>query len=221
MRHLLQPQVLNLASLAAAVSALACYPRLSLWLNRPAPIWYLEATLFICSIMLWSFVFAWHTPYTNRPVFVLKLEPGPFIAATLIGILAATVVHLWLDPALRSKMPDEYPVDLKHWFASLLFSLALTQLFLIFAPVAWLMRMFKNRWLAASLTALFGAVVLAMKINALNAPVAPPLLAVLLAGRVVLALLAVYFYLRGGVILVWWWTLLFEARHLISFVSQT
>ena len=220
MRHLLQPRVLNQASLAAALSALACYPRLLLWLHRPGPIWYLEATLFICGIMLWSFVFAWHEPYANRPVAVLKLGLRPIIVATLIGIFAATVVHVWLDPLLHPKMPDEYPVDLKHWLASLLFSLALTQLFLIFAPFDWLMRMFKNRWLAASLTALFGAAVLAMKINSLTTHVATPLLVTLLAGRVAMALLAVYFYLRGGVILVWWWTLLFEARHLPDLIEN-
>ena len=219
MRHLFQPRVLNQASLAAAVSALACYPRLLLWLHRPGPIWYLEATLFVCGIMLWGFVFAWHEPYANRPVVVLKLEPAPFFGATLIGILAATVVHLWLDPALRSKMPDDYPVDLKHWFASVLFSLALTQLFLIFAPFDWLMRLFKNRWLAASLTALFGAGVLVMKIHSLAAPVSPLLLATLLAGRLVIGFLAVSFYLRGGVVLVWWWAFLFEARHLPDLIG--
>ena len=214
MRHLFQPRVLNQASLAAAVSALACYPRLLLWLHRPGPIWYLEATLFICGIMLWGFVFAWHEPYTHRPVFIFKLEPKLFIAATLLGLLAAAAIHLGLDPLLRSKMPEEYPVDLKSWLASLLFSLGLTQLFLIFAPFAWLVRMFKNRWLAAGLTALFGALVMALKVNSMAAPIPPWLVAALLTGRLGMAFLAVYFYWRGGVFLAWWWAFLFEARHL-------
>lgn len=169
--------------------------------------------------MLWSFVFAWHEAYTTRPIFAFKLESKPFFTATLIGILAATVVHLWLDPLLRPRMPEDYPVDLKNWLASLLFSLALTQLFFIFAPFDWLMRMFKHRWLAASLTALFGAFVLAMKINSIAAPLPPSLVAVLLTGRLVMVLLVVYFYLRGGVVLVWWWTLLFEARHLLALIA--
>jgi hypothetical protein len=46
MRHLFQPRVLNLAVIAALASALASYPRLSLWLNRSAPVWYLEGTIF-------------------------------------------------------------------------------------------------------------------------------------------------------------------------------
>ena len=220
MRHLFQPRVLNLAGIAASISALACYPRLSLWLNRPFPVWYLEATVFLCGVVLWGFVFAWHTQYTHRPVFILKLEPGPFIAATLIGIVAATVFHLWLDASLRPVTPEEFPADLKHWFALVLFSLAFNQLFLLFAPFAWLMRLFKNRWVATILTVLFGACVLAMKIRSLATPVSPLLLAAFLAGRIAMGFLAVMFYLRGGVILIWWWTLLFEARHLLDLAGH-
>ena len=219
MRHFLQPRVLNLASLAALGSTLACYPRLSLWLNRAAPVWYLEATIFVCGIILWGFVFAWHTQYTQRPVFSFKLEPGPVITVTVLGILAATVFHLWLDPLLRAQMPEEYPEDLNHWYASLLFSLALNQLFLIFAPFAWLMRLFKNGWVAISLTALFGACVLAMKLRMLPAPGPPLLFAALLAGRFFMGVLVVSFYLRGGVVLVCWWTFLIEARHLLNFTG--
>jgi hypothetical protein len=221
MRLLLQPRVLNRAGIAALVSALACYPRLSLWQHRPAPLWYLEITIFICCLVLWSFVFAWHTPFTNRPVFVLKLEPGLFVAVTLIGISVAAAYHWWLDPPLRSKLPEEFPVDLKHWSALIPFSLALNQLFLLFAPFDWLLRLLKNRWVATGLTALFGAGVLAMKLYSLATPVPPLLVAALLAGRIGIGLLAVAFYLRGGVLLVWWWTLLLEARHLLNFTGDS
>src|SRR5208282_2792196 len=108
MRSFTQPRVLKLAGIAALASALAGYPRMSLWLNRPAPIWYLEPMLFLCAIVLWGFVFAWHTQYTNRPVFVFKLEPGSFIAVTLVGIIAAVVFYLFLDPSLRPQIPEEY-----------------------------------------------------------------------------------------------------------------
>src|ERR1017187_1995553 len=194
MRHLLQPRILNLAAIAALASALACYPRLSLWLNRSSPIWYLETSIFLCGIVLWGFVFAWHTPYTHRPVFVLKPESGPFIAATLVGIIAAMAFHLFLDPSLRSKIPAEYPADLKQWFAWVLFSLAFNQLFLLFAPFAWLMRLFQNRWVATGLTVLFGACVLAMKIQSLPTPVLPLLLAAVLTAEIVTGVLAVAFY---------------------------
>jgi hypothetical protein len=220
MRDFTQPRVLNLAAIAALASALACYPRLSLWLNRSAPIWYLEAAIFLCCIVLWGFVFAWHTQYSHRPVFALKIEPGPFIAVTLVGIIAALVFHLFLDPSLRSKIPEEYPADLKQWFAFVLFSLAFNQLFLLFAPFAWLMRLFKNRWVAATLTVLFGAFVLAIRTQSLPTPVPLLLLVALLAGRIAMGFLAVSFYLRGGVMLIWWWTFLFEARNLLTLTGN-
>ncbi len=220
MRLLLQPRVLNVAGMAALGSALACYPRLSLWLHRPAPIWYLETAIFVCSIVLWSFVFAWHAPYTGRPVLVFKVESRPFLLATLTGIIAAMGYHRWLDPLLATVLPEEYPADVKHWLAAVPFALALNQLFMTFAPCDWLLRLLKNRRLAIGLTALFGAGVLALKLDALRMPLPPLLLAALLAGRVVFGLLAVSFYLRGGVMLVWWWTFLFEARHLLDLAGN-
>jgi hypothetical protein len=205
-----------MAVIAALASALASYPRLSLWSGHPEPVWYLEGAIFLCGIVLWGFVFAWHTRYTQRPVFMLKPEPRLFIMVTLVGIFAATVSHLWLDPSLRSRMPEDYPADLEHWIAFVLFSLAVNQLFLLFAPFAWLMRLVKNRWVAASLTVLFGVFVLTMKIGKLSTPFPPLLLAAFLACRIVMGFLSVIIYLRGGVILVWWWSLLLEARLLLD-----
>jgi hypothetical protein len=190
-RHLVQPRTLRLAGIAALATTLACYPRLSLWGNRSAPLWYLEAVIFFCAIVLWGFVFAWHTTYTQRPVLTLKLEPRRFAIVTVVGIAVATGLHLFLDPTLRLKTPEDYPVDPEQWFALVLFSLAFNQLFLVFAPFAWLIRLFKNQWVAVGLTVLFGAVIL-----------------------------AVSFYLRGGVLLSWWWTLLIEARHLLDLAGN-
>ena len=220
MRHLLQPRVLHLAVSAALASTLACYPRLSLWLDRSEPVWYLEGTIFLCGIVLWGFVFAWHTQYTHRPVFILKPEAGPFIAATVIAVIAAAVFDLLLDPLLRSKIPQDYPADLEHWFAFVLFSLAINQLFLLFAPFDWLMRLFKNRWVATNLTVLFGALLLVLRIQSLPTPLPPPLFAAVLTGKIVMGFLAVSFYLRGGVLLVWWWIFLFETRHLLNLAGH-
>ena len=210
-----------MATIAALVSALACYPRLLFWLERPASIWLLEAIIFLCCIVLWGFVFAWHTEYTHRPVFVLKPPAGLFIAVTLIGIIAAAAFHLWLDPSLRKHAPEEYPVDVDHWLAQLLFSMFLSKLFLLFAPFAWLMRLFKNRWVAAVLTVLFGAILVVTRNQSLPTPVPSSLFLALLAGRIVTGLLAVWIYLRGGVILIWWWTLLFESRHLLELIGRS
>ena len=139
---------------------------------------------------------------------------------TVAGIAAATGLHLFLDPSLRLKVPEDYPTGSEQWFALVLFSIAFNQLFLIFAPFAWLIRLFQNRRVATGVTVLFGAIVLAIKIRHLPTPVPPPLFAMLLAGRVVMGFLAVSFYLRGGVLLSWWWTLLIEARHLLDLAGN-
>lgn len=220
MRHFLQPRVLTQASLAALVSSVACYPRLTYWLNHPAPIWYLEATIFLCSMVLWGFVFAWHARYSGRPVIVFKMGAKLFLTVTLIGIVAAMMFHLWLDPSLRIMMPKEYPEDLRHWSTLMLFTLALNQLFHVFAPFAWFLRLLKNVKVAITLTAVFGAFVLAMKIWSLPTPVSPILLTVLLAVRLAMGFLAVSFYLRGGVILSSWWAFLFQARYLLDFTGH-
>jgi hypothetical protein len=217
MRHLLQPQVLRTASIAAAISSLACYPRLELWSARPFPIWYLEATIFFCSIMLWGFVFAWHERYGGGPVFRLKLEPGPFLVATIGGTATALAAHVWLDPWLRPKFPEEYPPDWRHWLAAVPFLLAFNQLFGVFAPVDWLMRLFRNRWVAAALPGLLSAALLLYKSQKLSLSIPPHWLAVMILGRMLSGLLLVWLYLRGGVVLVWWWGLLQEARHLLDF----
>jgi hypothetical protein len=215
MRNLAQPRVLILAAIAALATTLACYPRLSFWPSRALPIWYLEAVIFVCGIILWSFVFAWHTQYAHRPVFTLKIEPRLFATVTVTGIVVATGFHLFIDPLLRLKLPEEYPTNPEQWFALVLFSMTLNQLFLVFAPFAWLIRLFQNRWVATCLTVLLSVIVMAIKIRATPATFPPPLFAALLAGRVVMGFLAVSFYLRGGVFLSWWWTLLIEARHLV------
>jgi hypothetical protein len=216
MRNLAQPRVLILAGIAALATTLACHPRLSFWLNRAFPIWYLEAIMFCCSIILWSFVFAWHTQYTHRPVFTLKIEPRLFAIVTVAGIVVAAGYHLFLDPSFRLKTPEEYPADVKQWLAIVLFSLAFNQLYFVFAPFAWLIRLFQNRWVTTCLTVLLSAIVMAIKIQSNPAPFPPLLFAVLLAVRIVMGFLAVTFYLRGGVLLSWWWTLFIEARHLVD-----
>ena len=220
MRLLLQPRVLSSASFAAALTALACFPRFALWENRPTPVWYLEVMIFLCSLILWSFVFAWHTKFSGRPVFIRKVEAKPFVLVTLLGLLVATVFHWWLDPKLRTLIPKDYPADWQHWFAFVLFALAVNQLFQIFAPLAWLLRLIKHRLAATCLTAAFGAFVLTMKLQTLATPLPEWLLATLLAARITMGFLVVAIYLRGGVLLVWWWTFLFEARHLLDVMGN-
>jgi hypothetical protein len=214
MRSLAQPGVLKSATIAALLSALACYPRLFLWLKRPYALWYLEAMLFLCGIVLWAFVFGWHTKYTGRPVLTFKPELVPFVWATFAGVGIAMLFHVGLDPSLRLRTPEDYPTNIEQWLALTLFSLAFTQLYLVFAAFAWFVRLFQSIWMAAILTVLFGVFVLLVKNHASPSPMATPLLMALLASRIALGALSVYFYLRGGLLLAWWWGLLLQSRHL-------
>jgi hypothetical protein len=219
-RDFSQPRVLKLAAIAALATAVACYPRLLLWPGRPQPIWFLEAVIFLGTTVLWGFVFAWHTPYTGRPVFTFKMELKPFVAATLAGICGAISLHFFLDPSLRLATPDDFPNDLEQWLAMALFLLSFSQLFLVFAPFAWLIRLFQNRQIATVLTVLLGVLVLVLKSQSSPTPIPPSLFAALLIVRIVSGVLSVLFYLRGGLVLVWWWGFLIEARHLLNMVND-
>ena len=158
------------AGIAAALSAMLALPRLLLWENRPFSVWYPEAMILLCGFVLWAFVFAWHTEYTHRPVFRFKIKLSLFAYATLAGVIVAIGLHWLIDPTLRALNPQDYPVDLRHWIASALFSLAFTQLFLIYAPFAWVMRLFRNEQVAIWVTVAFNLLVLVLKTNSSPMP---------------------------------------------------
>ena len=216
MRRLAQPNVVAASAIAAALSAALSIPRMLLWAKRPLPLWYVESTIFFGGFILWAFVFAWHTEYTHRPVFTLKINPKLFASATLAGILAAITLYFFLDPALRLTTPEDYPVDFEHWVATTLFALAFTQLFLLFAPFAWVMRLFRNEKLAIWLTIFFNVFLLVLKTQASPKPFPHALFIELFVLRIAMGYLAVWFYLRGGILIVWWLGLLIEARHLFQ-----
>lgn len=209
--------MLRSAAVAAAGTALVCYPRLAHAPALPYPLWYLEALLFLGGIVLWAFVFAWHTQYTHRPVFMQDIPPRTWAAATVAGLSVALLLYFFQDPVLRGFAPDDYPATVEDWLAMTLFSLAFSQLFLVFAPFAWLMRLFRREWWAAALTVLFGAFVLVLKNYRSPAPFSVALLLDVLLVRIVLGSFSVYFFLRGGLVLVWWWGLLLQSRHLLRF----
>lgn len=190
-----------------------------LWEKRPFSISYAEATFFFCGFVLWAFVFAWHTEYTRRPLFTLRIKPAFFAGATLAGILAALGLHWLLDPALRVRNPQDYPVDFSHWAAHTLFTLSFVELLLLFAPFAWAIRLFRNQTVATWVTVAFGVLVLALKSNASPSPLPALLLVALAVLRIGSAFFAVWFYLRGGIFLAWWIAFLIEARHLLTFAG--
>jgi hypothetical protein len=219
MRALAQPGVLKSAIIAAALSALVSFPRLVLWPTRHYPLWYLSALLFLGGTVLWAFVFAWHTKYCGLPVFTGDFKGKYFQVATVSGALLGIVLRIFLDPVARSVIPDDYPATLGQWLAMTLFSLGFTQLFLVFAPFAWMLRLSQNRNVAVVFTIVFGVAVLLIKTRSSPTPLPLALLAALLLVRVAGGLLSLYLYLRGGVLLVWWCGLLVQTRHLFGLGS--
>ena len=216
MRALTQPEVLRHSVTAAAIASVLCLPRLWLWSERRHPLWYLEVLLLLGGTVLWAFVFAWHSKYTGRPVFRLKLKPRSIVTITLTGLGTAALLSFLVDPRLRIMTPADYPRSVQEWAARTLFSLAFTQVFLVFAPFAWLMRLFRDPKAAVGLTVLFGLFVMVVKNHSAPAPLPLGIFSGLLALRVITGLVSIYCYLRGGALLVWWWTLLLESRHLAS-----
>jgi hypothetical protein len=204
------------AAIAALAVAVACYPRLALWPNRFYPVWYLEAVLLFGGFVLWAFVFAWHTKYTDRPVFTLRLPKNSLVLATLLGTTVAVILYEFVDPLFRVNTPEDYPTNLEQWLAMTLFSLAFNQLFLVFAPFDWAVRLFHRRSLGVVFTVLFGVFVLVVKTRSSAVELTPSLFWLLIVVRAVISFLSVWFYSRHGAILVWWWGLLLQTRHLLA-----
>ncbi len=213
MRDLIRPEIVRPTACAALATAILCLPRLLLWTKRAYPIWYLEAIIFTGGFVLWGFVFAWHSKYTGRPVFTLDVKAGGYAFATLAGLGAAVTLRLFVDPFTRQVMPEDFPANLEQWLAAGLFTLSLSQLFLVFAPFAWLMRLFKRRAIAFALTVLFGLVVFVVKTQRAATPMPPALFGTLLLTRLIMEVLAVGVYLRGGVLPTLWLGILVHLHY--------
>jgi len=154
--------------------------------------------LFLGSIVLWGFVFAWHNQYSGRSVVMLRVPPAPFGWATAGGLAMAGLLRVWLDPMLRARTPEEYPLTVQQWVAVTLFSLAFTQLFLVFAPFAWVLRLVRRQTLTVILTVLFGVYVLVVKNYSSPKPMSAELWLALLVVRLVVGLCSVLCFLRGA-----------------------
>jgi hypothetical protein len=221
MRHLTESRVMLHAALAALVTTLASCPRLLLWLERPYSVFLMGIMMFICTFVLWAFVFAWQKPYAGRAVFGTGFNPRVWLAATILAVAWAAVLHFLIDPQLRAVTPKEFPDSWRLWIAMVLFSLALNPLFLTFAPFAFFMRLFCRRRFCGALTVLFGVFVLLLKLQ--SGPRLPPFsLALELAAlRLAGGYLALLFYLRGGALTVWWMVLIQESRHAIDLAAAS
>ena len=207
------------AALAAAITTLACYPRLRLWMERPHPAALMCVMLLVCTFVLWAYSFAWQKPYAGSDVIIVDFNVRLWLGATAIAIAWAALLYYVIDPRLRSVTPKEFPTSWNSWAAMALFRLALDPLFLTFAPFAFFMRLFRRRGLCIGLTVLFGVFVLFLKLQS-GAKLPPLSLALeLTALRLAGGALALYFYLRGGALVVWWMILLQECRFAIDLAA--
>jgi len=191
-----------------------------LWSERPYPVWYLEAILFLSGIVLWAFVFAWHTRYTGQPVFTFHIKARQFTEATCAGIVVAWLLYTFIDPTARLITPEDYPSSIGELVSMILFGLGFAQLFTLFAPFAWLIRLLRSEKLAVALTILFGVVLIFVKSHSLHVLLPPNLLLKLVILTIASGLLSIHFFLSGGVLLVWWFALLLFSRHLLHLVSR-
>jgi len=95
-------------------------------------------------------------------------------------------------------------------------TLTLTQLFVVFAPLAFFLRMISRRWLAIGLTLAFNLFVMLQRSALAPAPLPPLLLAGLIGFRLLGASILIYFYSKGGLPLACWATFLVHARLLLE-----
>jgi len=217
MRSLIQPQVLKAAAAGAAITTLASYPRLVLWTERPHQLWFLTLTLAWTTFILWSFVFGWSPKYARRPVVAVQPTFRSWSAATAAGLAGVLVLGSIIDPILRPLVPGDYPTNIESWLAFTCFALAFDQLFLCFAPFAFFLRLTRKPATAASLTVLFGVVLVYIKARTWSDQFSSLFVIELFAWRVAAGFLSVFFFFKGGVLLNAWWILLLQVRHLIFF----
>jgi len=180
------------------MTSLASYPRLVLWTERPYQLWFLTLTLAWASFILWSFVFAWHSKYTHRPVLVVRTNLRIWGFATVAGLIGASVLARYIDPVLRPLVPDDYPATVESWLAMTLFLLAFDQLFLCLAPFAFFLRLSHRPSIAASLTVLFGVFLVYLKARAWPGEFSPAFILELFAWRVVAGFFRFRFYSKAA-----------------------
>lgn len=217
MRDLGRTPVVVRAAAAAALTALACYPRLTLWFDRPRDVSFLEAAVFGSAFFLWGAVFAWHEKYSGRPAVDISFRKVPWAAATVLGLAGAALMTAFLDPVLRPLAPEVYPTTIQGWLAQAFFTTTFTQLCLCFAPLAFALRLLPTPPHAAVTAVVWAMAVTVLKFYGLPQPVAPLVSVAVLAARGVSAALCVWFYWEGGLLLALWWTVLLELRHLAAF----
>jgi hypothetical protein len=205
---------MSAAAVATLITAPACFPRLWLWSGRPNALWFMVTLLALTAFILWSFVFGWYPACTGQPVLRFHLPSSDWVRTGLLGVASAVAVALIADTRLRELEPDDYPASLAAWTAGALFSVAFSQLFLCYAPLALFLRLFRNPAIAILLTVGFGLFLLGLQLNAAAIEADGPFLLSLFGLRVWLGWAGASLFLRGGLLLATVWSLLIESRLL-------
>ena len=212
MQALVHPATVRRAAAAALASTVLCLPRLWLWESPPTFIAGLVLALAVCTFVLWGFVFAWCPP-SVRPVLRLRREAFPWALATVGGLLGAGFLAGWIDPTLRDLSPHDYARSFNHWVARWLFTIAMAQLFLCFAPLAFFYRLLRSLAAAVAATVFFGVFLLGLQLQQAE-PMGLVFQAFLLGVRVLFGTFSALLFVRGGPWPVWWWATLLQAREL-------
>ena len=154
-------------------------------------------------------------------MFRLSLSARHFVEATCAGLALAGLMFCFIDPTSRLAAPEDYPSSVSQLIAMIFFSLGFAQLFTLFAPFAWLIRLFQSEKLAAGLTIAFGVVLVFVKNHSSHVLLPPNLFLSLIVLTIASGLLSIHFFIRGGVVLVWWFALLLFSRHLLHPLSPS
>mgnify|MGYP007046919195 CR=1 FL=1 len=215
MKDLASSSVLSRAFLAATLTVLACLPRLWVWQERSPPLFFFAGMLGWSAFAMWAFILAWHEKHTSDPPFARNVKPLDWAWVTAGGGLASVCFYFWSDPVIRRLFPNELPISFPETSAFILFYLSFTQLFLVFAPVAFFARLGARRRVLITLVVGLNVIVLLIKLTSSAEQPSAALTVFLLVSRAVLSGISTTLYLRGGIWLVWWWALLLQLRLFI------
>jgi hypothetical protein len=214
MELLTAPATLRKAAVAAALTTLACLPRLFLWRDSPYPALFSAIVIAFTSGVMWGFVFAWEKPNLGRSPFSPCRSWRLWAAATAFALAGAAFRGLLLDPALvRDKLVTP-PASFGEWAVGGLFQLAFLQLFLVFTPVAVCARIFRDSRVAILLGVGLGLYVGWRLLGRVETQPSLMLATQILLSRSVGDGVAIWFYQRGGLWLSWWMGLILHLRHL-------
>lgn len=220
MDALVRKDTLIAASTAASVSALACYPRLALWTDRPNALWFTWSILLLSSFILWSFVFAWYPSSLGLPV-IRKPRARVWFLTAIAGPVSALVLLIIVDPTLRGIRPTDYPTSPTTWLAAALFNLAFSQLFVCYAPLAFFLRLTRHPTTTVAFTVLFGLALLTAQIHSSNIEISAGFALTLFSIRALFGTLSAIIFLRGGLLPAATWSLILDVRLLPALLSSS